>query len=120
MKTKIFLSLALVVFSISLIAENGVKRVTSIEETKIEETIVYNERTHEPIQKSLCEFNSFVQVIEKTVYKADKYGNWTPSCKYEMTYSSTDSKQPCTITYTRWNPVKERWEDFSKTMKCME
>lgn len=118
---RILLLLALVtVTTIGLIAKDGVRKETTKNESKTEETIIYNKSNDKAIQKCVCDFNSENQMTQKTIYKPDRRGNWAPSYKLEMTYTVPSSTKPCTVTYTKWNPIRERWEEKSETMECIK
>lgn len=119
MKTKLFLAFALMFFSINLLADDNVKKTTTVlESNTVEETVIYDQKTNEPLKKVTCELNSHNQVILKTVYKKDKFSKWIPDHKFDMTYETVESNTPKTVTYTKWNAIREKWEYKSKTQKC--
>lgn len=120
MKNRIFISLALVFISFNLIAGDGFTKEVKLTESKLEETVIYDEKTNEPVRKCVCQFNDNDQIVEKIIYQLNRYDNWVPSHKFAMTYSTAKTRTPCTVEYTKWDPTREKWEMYSKDMKCLE
>lgn len=121
MKTRLILSLALIFISVNLIAEDGIKTVKNLVENKVEETIIYNEKTKEPIKKADCYINSSNQVTDKVVYKWDRRLEWIPVRKFTMMYETEGCKTPCSVSSIAWDSRRGEWDKSSKAeMECIK
>ena len=120
MKTKLFISIALVLFSVNIFAKNNIRKEVTLIENTTEEIVIYDDNTDQPIKKHFNLYNENGQLISKTLYAYKLNNGWIPCLKYEYSYSDIETRTPSTIKYTKWDMIRKCWEKNSKTTQCYE